>query len=109
MKNKYVWGVIALLVIVMTVFFGLRGYKESQAVKRQIAVLEAENKRLAAEMAAKVKEIAALQKAHDVKIKEAGRNAANKIAALSDDALLDAVNDLIDGARGRNAERRWQF
>lgn len=105
MKNKYIWFAVALLVLVVAVFCGLRGYKESQAVKRQIAVLEAENKRLAAEMAAKVKEIAALQKANDLKVKEAGQNAANKIAALSDDALLDAVNELIDGARGRNAER----
>lgn len=108
MKNKYTWLALVLFLLVVALLCW-RETKETFEIKRQIAVLEAENKRLAAEMAAKVKEIAALQKANDLKVKEAGQNAANKIAALSDDALLDAVNDLIDGARGRNAERRWQF
>lgn len=96
------WLIIALIAFLAVSVFSFKEH-------RDIKALEAENKRLSAELAQQVQKIKELQKTNDTKIKEAGRNAADKVAALSDDVLLDAVNELIDESRSRNEKRRWDF
>lgn len=71
----------------------------------QLKTLEAETVRLKNELEKKQAEIAALQQANDRKIKEVTTSAYRKAYAVSDDDLLNAYNDVISGARRRNADR----
>lgn len=103
------WVYFALLVLVILFIISsasaLIVEGQNKKLEAKIASVEKERERLSLELDKKTMQLMEMYVAHDKEIKEAPKNAYKKVIAVPDSGMLAVVNDLISGARRRNAER----